>query len=87
MLVTSPDSPTELRRKVTSPGGTTQAAITHMEGHGLPVTQRNRAGLVQQQHVHVARCLDGAAAGGDDIGAHHAIHARPADGRSAAPLR
>jgi len=36
MLVTSPDSPAELRRKVTSPGGTTQAAITHMESHGMP---------------------------------------------------
>ena len=31
MLTTSTDSPQELRRKVTSPGGTTQAAITHME--------------------------------------------------------
>ena len=36
MLTTSPDSPQELRRKVTSPGGTTHAAITHMEQHGLP---------------------------------------------------
>ena len=31
MLVKNDDSPQELRRKVTSPGGTTQAAITHME--------------------------------------------------------
>jgi pyrroline-5-carboxylate reductase len=31
MLATSADSPEELRRKVTSPGGTTQAAITHLE--------------------------------------------------------
>jgi pyrroline-5-carboxylate reductase len=31
MLATSPDTPQELRRKVTSPGGTTQAAITHLE--------------------------------------------------------
>jgi pyrroline-5-carboxylate reductase len=36
MLTTSPDSPTELRRKVTSPGGTTAAAIISMESHGLP---------------------------------------------------
>jgi pyrroline-5-carboxylate reductase len=35
MLVTTPDSPEELRRKVTSPGGTTQAAITHMEKSGV----------------------------------------------------
>lgn len=31
MLATSEDSPAELRRKVTSPGGTTQAAIEHMQ--------------------------------------------------------
>ncbi len=31
MLTSSSDSPQELRRKVTSPGGTTNAAITHME--------------------------------------------------------
>jgi len=31
MLTTSSDSPAELRRKVTSPGGTTHAAITHMQ--------------------------------------------------------
>jgi pyrroline-5-carboxylate reductase len=31
MLTTSSDEPQELRRKVTSPGGTTQAAITHLE--------------------------------------------------------
>jgi pyrroline-5-carboxylate reductase len=31
MLETSSDSPQELRRKVTSPGGTTHAAITNLE--------------------------------------------------------
>jgi pyrroline-5-carboxylate reductase len=36
MLVTSSDSPAELRRKVTSPGGTTNAAITTMEKLQLP---------------------------------------------------
>jgi pyrroline-5-carboxylate reductase len=36
MLTNSPDSPAELRRKVTSPGGTTEAAIKTMESHGLP---------------------------------------------------
>jgi pyrroline-5-carboxylate reductase len=36
MLAMSPDSPQELRRKVTSPGGTTHAAITHMESQGMP---------------------------------------------------
>ncbi|MEI8198264.1 MAG: pyrroline-5-carboxylate reductase dimerization domain-containing protein, partial [Phycisphaerae bacterium] len=32
LLAQSKDSPAELRRKVTSPGGTTQAAITALEG-------------------------------------------------------
>jgi pyrroline-5-carboxylate reductase len=36
MLTTSPDSPAELRRKVTSPKGTTYEAITHMEQHQMP---------------------------------------------------
>lgn len=34
MLATSSDSPAELRRKVTSPNGTTHAAITHLEASG-----------------------------------------------------
>jgi pyrroline-5-carboxylate reductase len=38
MLTTSSDSPQELRRKVTSPGGTTHAAITHMESQKMPET-------------------------------------------------
>jgi pyrroline-5-carboxylate reductase len=36
MLATSADSPAELRRKVTSPGGTTHAAIAHMDQSNLP---------------------------------------------------
>jgi pyrroline-5-carboxylate reductase len=35
MLASSTDSPAELRRKVTSPGGTTQAAITHLDEYGV----------------------------------------------------
>lgn len=35
MLSATDDPPQELRRKVTSPGGTTQAAITHMEANGV----------------------------------------------------
>lgn len=34
MLSVSDESPEELRRRVTSPGGTTQAAITHLENAG-----------------------------------------------------
>ena len=37
MLMTSDDSPAELRRKVTSPNGTTQAAIEMMESMGVGV--------------------------------------------------
>lgn len=36
MLTTSTDSPEELRRKVTSPNGTTQAAIETMQARGVP---------------------------------------------------
>ena len=35
MLLLSPDSPEELRRKVTTPNGTTHAAISHMQGHNV----------------------------------------------------
>jgi pyrroline-5-carboxylate reductase len=35
MLLTSPDTPQELRRKVTTPNGTTHAAISRMEDKGL----------------------------------------------------
>ncbi len=35
LLCQSTDTPAELRRKVTSPGGTTQAAIEHMQAHQL----------------------------------------------------
>ncbi|MGA2229897.1 MAG: pyrroline-5-carboxylate reductase [Tepidisphaeraceae bacterium] len=36
MLVESDQSPGELRRKVTSPGGTTEAAIAHLDKSGWP---------------------------------------------------
>jgi pyrroline-5-carboxylate reductase len=35
MLGTTQEAPAELRRKVTSPGGTTQAAIEYMEKTGV----------------------------------------------------
>ncbi len=36
MLVTSTEAPEQLRRRVTSPGGTTHAAITHMQTQNVP---------------------------------------------------
>ena len=36
MLATSEDPPDVLRKKVTSPGGTTEAAIASMTQHGWP---------------------------------------------------
>lgn len=36
MTAGNADAPAELRRKVTTPNGTTHAAITYMEQHGLP---------------------------------------------------
>ncbi len=41
MLASSSDAPAELRRKVTSPGGTTHAAITHMESNHWPQITRD----------------------------------------------
>jgi pyrroline-5-carboxylate reductase len=38
LLAMATETPQELRRRVTSPGGTTQAAIEHMESRGLPQT-------------------------------------------------
>lgn len=40
MVKLSPESPGELRRRVTSPGGTTQAAIEHLERRGWPTITR-----------------------------------------------
>ena len=44
-----------------------------------PVAERDRASLVEEDHVHVARCLDGATAHGQDVEAGDAVHARDAD--------
>ena len=46
----------------------------------LAVAQRDRAGLVQQQHVHVASRLDGTPAHREHVLLHEAVNARDADG-------
>ena len=50
------------------------------EFRGHAVAEGDGAGFVKQQHVHVARRLDGAAAGGQDVAAHQAVNAGDADG-------
>ena len=54
----------------------------------LAVAERDRAGLVEEEHVHVARRLDRPARGRDHVRLDHAVHAgdadrgeQPADGR------
>ena len=47
----------------------------------LAVAHRDRAGLVQQQHVHVAGGFHRAAAHGQHVLLHHAVDAGDADGR------
>lgn len=49
MLATVPDSPEELRRKVTSPGGTTEAAIRFMEAENFPAIVRNALHAAQRR--------------------------------------
>ena len=48
---------------------------------GLAVAERDRARLVEQQHVDVARGLDRAARQGEHVAAHQAVHAGDADAR------
>ena len=66
-------------------GGIGEIPFTHarrrQEVGCLPVAERDCAGLVEQEHVHVAGGLHRAAAGCQDIGADHAVDACDADRR------
>ena len=68
------------------PGRQTDA-VGRNELDRLPIAQRDRAGLVEQQHVDIAGGFDRAARHGDDIGLDHAVHAGNADGREQAADR
>ncbi len=61
-----------------------QLSLGHAAGMqevvGLAVAQRDRAGLVQQQHIHIARRFHRTAGGGDHVLLQHAPHACHADG-------
>ena len=48
---------------------------------GLPIAERDRARLVQQEHVDVARGLDGPAGHREHVALHEPIHPRDADRR------
>src|SRR6266511_1926059 len=47
----------------------------------LPVAERDRAGLVQEEHVDVAGRLDRAAGHGEHVALHEPVHARDPDRR------
>lgn len=49
LMQRSDDSPAELRRKVTSPGGTTEAAVTHLDGKKTMDTITDAIKLAQQR--------------------------------------
>ena len=53
---------------------------------GQAVADRDRAGLVEQQHVDVAGGLDRAAGQREHVAAHEAVHAGDADRASSAPI-
>ncbi len=60
------------------------AGVTPRRGEELDrlaVAERDRAGLVEQQHVDVARGLDRAPRVGDHVGLDHAVHPGDADRR------
>src|SRR5262249_57308766 len=44
-----------------------RSAVTGEKGRRLAIAERDRPGLVEQEDVHVARRLDGAARDGDDV--------------------
>ncbi len=65
-------------------GGVGEVGFVHaragVERGGLAIAERDGAGLVEEQHVHVAGGFDRAAGHGDYVVLDHAIHAGNADG-------
>ena len=51
-----------------------------MKRDGHAIAERDRAGLVEQQHIDVARGLDRASAHRENIALQNAIHSGDADG-------
>ncbi len=55
LLAQSPDSPAELRRKVTSPGGTTEAAIKHLDGNSTTAVLVNAIKAAHQRAAELGK--------------------------------
>ena len=68
--------------------GIRQLAFVHArrrnERHGLPVAQRDCAGLVEQQDINIAGRLDRTAGRGQHVEPHEPVHPRNADRRKKA---
>ena len=70
------------RRQLRSVGQFVLADAAHRQKfRGLPVAERDGAGLVEQESVDVARGFDRAARHGKDVEAHQPVHSGDADGR------
>lgn len=57
------------------------------EARGSAIAHRDRAGLVQEERIHIAGHFDGFAALGENVGPQGAIHAGNTDGRQQRPDR
>ncbi|MEM8494948.1 MAG: pyrroline-5-carboxylate reductase dimerization domain-containing protein, partial [Planctomycetota bacterium] len=58
MLMASLDtieSPEDLRRKVTSPGGTTQAAIEHFQSHGFEQLVKDAIATARDRSIELGK--------------------------------
>src|ERR1019366_4405707 len=53
----------------------------------LSIAERNGARLIEEQHIDVAGCLDGATGGRDDVRLHHPTHAGYTDRRQEGTYR
>ena len=55
LLSQSPDSPAELRRKVTSPGGTTEAAVNHLDANSTQAVFINAIKAARERSVELGK--------------------------------
>ena len=84
MLLPSGVSSARLERSAASISSASVWPPTGSELEGQPVAEGDRARLVQQQGVHVARRLHRAPAHGQHVELHQAVHSGDADGREQA---